>query len=69
MLLVNADNFIKRLSVNQMESGKETGSRCGGSGVPDMYWDDDEMFVSWFYPDNQYDDLRAREKFLKKKSR
>lgn len=63
----NADNFIKRLSVNQMESDKETGSRYSDGNVPNVNWNDnDEMNVNRYNPDNRNDNLRSREKFQKR---
>lgn len=54
-----------------MEPGKETGSRYSNGNIPNVNWNgnNSEMKVSRYNPGNCNDSLRAREKFLKKKSR
>ena len=37
-----------------------SGSRDSDGNVPNVRWYDDELEVSWHYPDNRSDDLRAR---------
>lgn len=64
-----AERLIHELKFFQ-ETGKHldienvtlcAGSRYGDSSVPDMHWSDGKMYVSWYRPVSQDDDLRARE--------
>ena len=50
-----------------IKSGKSTGSRCSDGDAPNVNWNDGKMKVNWNYSDNRNDNLRSRQKFLKKK--
>lgn len=44
-----------------MRDGKLSGSRNDDGNVPNVNWNDGQMRVNWYNPDNANGNLRARE--------
>lgn len=70
MFGVNSDNFEKDYRCKRMKSDKITGSRYSNGNAPNVNWNSNyrKLNISWNYPDNAYPNLRAREKFLKRRN-